>query len=151
SRVRELLPPSSPSGRGRPKGGRGFEAAAISNPLPAPQHFPLSIDKDIPAHKNPRMSFRGGKMAKLVRILAVLVCLAVLTLAVSAQAPKQAAPPKTEKTEQMIDDAHRGILQPKTNPAVEAGKLTNKVMTGAAGKPSAPVSRKNFIDEQIFG
>jgi uncharacterized protein DUF1549/uncharacterized protein DUF1553 len=90
-------------------------------------------------------------MPKSIRILGLLISLVVLRFAVSAQAPKQATPPKTEKTEQMIDDAHRGILQPKTNSAVEAGKLTNKVMTGTTGKSGAPIARKNFIDEQIFG
>jgi hypothetical protein len=90
-------------------------------------------------------------MQTSIRIFVVLICLALLRFAVSAQAPKQTAPPKTEKTEQMIDDAHRGILQPKTNPAVEAGKLTNKVISGTTGKPGTPIARKTFIDEQIFG
>src|SRR5262245_59205403 len=86
-----------------------------------------------------------------VRVFFFLICLTVFTLAISAQAPKTTAPPKTEKTEQMIEEAHRGILQPKTNPAVQAGQLTNKAMAGLPGATGAPIPRKNFIDEHIFG
>lgn len=89
-------------------------------------------------------------MTSSLKMLVSVLALSFLIVTIAAQTGT--SPQKKEKTEQMIDDAHRGMLQPKPNAAVEAGQNTSK-MTGALPRsgPAAKIVRKNLVDEQIFG
>src|SRR5215472_4219072 len=80
-------------------------------------------------------------------LFAVLVSMAIVVFA-----QQKTPPPGTEKADQ-FEEAHRGIFAPPPDKAKEAGKLTNEVAgkLPAAGKAFQKMSRKNFIDEIIFG
>ncbi len=95
-------------------------------------------------------------MRSSIRMVFLLICLCVLHTTASSQTTpaqtKKPALPDTEKTEKMIEDAHRGMLQPSTNPAAQAGQYTDKAMAALKGAgASVPIPRKNFIDELVFG
>src|SRR5215831_17414315 len=77
---------------------------------------------------------------------------AFLVALICRDTPAIAQATQTEKTEQMIDEAHRGMLQPKPNTAADAGQTTKRLTAplGPAAKAGA-IPRKNFIDAQIFG
>lgn len=89
-------------------------------------------------------------MSSSVKTLALLLTFSFVVATVVAQTGT--SPQKKEKTEQMIDEAHRGMLQPKPNAAAEAGQLTNKMVGTLAGAGTAvKIARKNLVDEHIFG
>src|SRR5213080_4453311 len=90
------------------------------------------------------------KGAKLVLMAAAILC---LTLVVTAQGPQtgQAAQVQPQDPDR-VDAAHQELLNAKDK-AAEASKLTEAVapaLPGAAAS-TAPIPRKNFIDDHIFG
>src|SRR5882724_8191978 len=88
--------------------------------------------------------------AKLVLTTVLVLC---LTLVVTAQLPQKAPPqPVLQQDQDRIEAAHSELLNAKDK-AAEASKLTSAVAPALpdAAAPSAPIPRKNFIDEHIFG
>src|SRR5438552_3656234 len=88
------------------------------------------------------------KPVKLVLMATAIFC---LTFVVTAQGPQngQALP---QVDPDRVDTAHQELLNAKDK-AAEASKLTDAVapaLPGAAAS-TAPIPRKNFIDEHIFG
>jgi len=91
-------------------------------------------------------------MVSSIRIVVLLIFGTSLSCSLFAQTTPAPVPAeKAKKTEQMIEDAHRGIFQPKPNAASEAGRVTNQVTKGLAGGVAVRIARKNLVDEQIFG
>src|SRR6201987_211879 len=91
------------------------------------------------------------KPTKLAVMTAVVLC---LTLAVTAQQPQkvQLQPPQQQVDQDRIESAHSELLNAKDK-AAEASRLTQAVspaLPGAAAS-TAPIPRKNFVDEHIFG
>jgi hypothetical protein len=90
-------------------------------------------------------------MRSWIKVIGVSCCLCITLVGMQAQTPNSPSQSK-DKTEQIMEDAHRGLFQPPPNPAIQAGQITNKV---AAGLPRAGSSermpRKNLVDEYIFG
>src|SRR5436309_11553437 len=90
------------------------------------------------------------KGAKLVLMAAAILC---LTLVVTAQGPQtgQAAQVQPQDPDR-VDAAHQELLTGKDK-AAEASRLTQAVASAlpGAGASSAPIPRKNFVDELIFG
>src|SRR5712691_5067121 len=89
------------------------------------------------------------KPAKLVPMLTVLLSLSLVT---GALPQKEQAEPGAQVDQDKIEAAHGALLSGKDN-AAEASRLTQTVApvlpdTAAA---YAPVPRKNFVDEHIFG
>src|SRR5438874_1024951 len=91
------------------------------------------------------------KSAKLVLMTAVVFC---LTLAVTAQQPQkvQPQPPQQQVDQDRTEAAHSELLNAKDK-AAEASRLTQAVSPAlpAAAASTAPIPRKNFVDEHIFG
>jgi len=88
--------------------------------------------------------------AKLVLTTVLVLC---LTLVVTAQLPQKAPPqPVLQQDQDRIEAAHSELLNAKDK-AAEASKLTSAVAPALpdAAASSAPIPRKNFIDEHIFG
>jgi Protein of unknown function (DUF1549)/Protein of unknown function (DUF1553) len=91
------------------------------------------------------------KPTKMVLMTMVVLC---LTLAVTAQQPQNAQPqPAQQQVDQdRIESAHSELLNAKDK-AAEASRLTEAVspaLPGAAAS-TAPIPRKNYVDEHIFG
>jgi hypothetical protein len=91
------------------------------------------------------------KPAKLVIRTTVVLC---LTLVVMAQQPQKAPLPQDQQQadKDRVEAAHSELLTGKDK-AAEASRLTQTVapaLPGAAAS-SAPIPRKNFVDEHIFG
>src|SRR3989449_5808966 len=91
------------------------------------------------------------KPVKMVLTTTVVLC---LTLAVTAQQPQNTLTPQDQLQvdQDRIEAAHSELLNAKDK-AEEASRLTQAV-AGAlpdAAASSAPILRKNFIDEHIFG
>src|SRR5438552_474872 len=91
------------------------------------------------------------KPVKLVLMATMILC---LTFVVTAQGPQTGQPaqvqPQTDPDR--VDTAHQELLNAKDK-AAEASKLTETVapaLPGAAAS-TAPIPRKNFIDDHIFG
>ena len=76
-----------------------------------------------------------------------VISLAFLTVTVVAQ---QGVP--TSQEQDVIDKAHTDLLKTNTNKAAEAGRLTEAVAKALpqTAFSNTPISRKNFIDQQIF-
>ncbi len=76
----------------------------------------------------------------------IVVCIAIV--ATAQNPPKPAPKPKPEE----FDKIHEAVFS-KTNKAEETGKLTDDVSKALPGRTAtgAPISRKNYIDEHIFG
>jgi hypothetical protein len=91
------------------------------------------------------------KRAKLVLTTILVLC---LTLVVTAQLPQkgQPQPPQRQADQDPIEAAHEQLLSGQDK-AAEASRLTQAVASALpdAGASSAPIPRKNFIDEHIFG
>src|SRR5437867_4271133 len=91
------------------------------------------------------------KPVKFVLTTTLVLC---LTFAVTAQQPQKTQPqqvqPQTDNDR--VEAAHSELLNAKDK-AAEASRLTNSVapaLPGAAAS-TAPIRRKNFVDEHIFG
>src|SRR5262245_56580190 len=69
------------------------------------------------------------------------------------QTPPKTPPPPDPQQMQKVEEAHRGLFQPKPNAAEEAGRNTEKLAGSipGGGDPFAKVERKNLVDEHIFG
>src|SRR5215471_2270324 len=91
------------------------------------------------------------KPAKLVIRTTVVLC---LTLVVRAQQPQKAPLPQEEQQadKDRVEAAHSELLTGKDK-AAEASRLTQTVAPALpnAAASSAPIPRKNFVDEHIFG
>src|SRR5215470_13991622 len=89
--------------------------------------------------------------AKLVVMTTVVLC---LTLAVTAQQPPKAQPqpPQQQVDQDRTEAAHSELLNAKDK-AAEASRLTQTVAPAlpSAAASSAPIPRKNLVDEHIFG
>jgi hypothetical protein len=89
---------------------------------------------------------------RLLKVSLATLFLALLTVTVRAQQDKASMPAKQQDA---MDAAHTGILSTPsaTEKATEAGRLTEAVSKGLpqTALSTAPMPRKNFIDEQIFG
>src|SRR5262249_49722080 len=76
-----------------------------------------------------------------------------LSLVVTAQLPQKAQQPgQSQADKDRVEAAHSELLT-GTDKAAEASKLTNAVAPAlpSAAASSAPIPRKNFVDEHIFG
>jgi len=83
-----------------------------------------------------------------------LLAVCSLTVVLTGQQPKQAPKPAPAQGKMdQIDEAHKGIFNPASTAGKDAAKRTNQVAGSlpAAKRPVGAMSRKNFIDEQIFG
>src|SRR5437867_13012510 len=91
------------------------------------------------------------KTAKLVFMTGVVLC---LTLAVTAQQSQKIQPPSPQQQvdQDRIEAAHSELLNAKDK-AAEASRLTQAVASAlpGSGVSSAPIPRKNYVDEHIFG
>src|SRR5438132_7084909 len=63
------------------------------------------------------------------------------------------AAPSAQQPQVQIEDPHKGVLAPKTNPAEQAGRMTSAIsaVLPKTGSGQTKIVRKNLIDEQIFG
>src|SRR5207249_4307505 len=91
------------------------------------------------------------KPVKLVLMATAILC---LTFVVTAQGPQNGQPQQGQPQvdPDRVDTAHQELLNAKDK-AAEASKLTEAVapaLPGAAAS-TAPIPRKNFIDDHIFG
>src|SRR2546426_3236048 len=91
------------------------------------------------------------KPVKLVQMTTAILC---LTFVVTAKGPKTGQPQQgqPQADPDRIEAAHSELLNAKDK-AAEASKLTEALapaLPGAAAS-TAPIPRKNFIDEHIFG
>jgi len=91
------------------------------------------------------------KRWKLVPIIAMVFC---LSLVVTAQLPQknQSQPSQPQVDQDRIEAAHGKLLSGEDK-AKEASRLTQAVAPALPGAASstAPIPRKNFVDEHIFG
>ena len=91
------------------------------------------------------------KRWKLVPIIAMVFC---LSFVVTAQLPQknQSQPSQPQVDQDRIEAAHGKLLSGEDK-AKEASRLTEAVAAALpdAGSSTAPIPRKNFIDEHIFG
>src|SRR6266568_7451628 len=90
------------------------------------------------------------KFVKLVLAATMVLC---LTLVVTAQLQKEQPQPVQQQVDQdRIEAAHSELLTGKDK-AAEASRLTEAVASAlpGAGASSAPIPRKNFVDEHILG
>src|SRR4030095_14286086 len=77
------------------------------------------------------------------------ICFALVRM--QAQTPTAPSQSK-EKTEQIMEDAHRGLFQAPPNTATQAGQVTKQVAAGLPRDGSGQsITRKNLVDEHIFG
>jgi len=87
----------------------------------------------------------------VVLMLTTVLC---LTLIVTAQQPQQDQPEpgQPQMNQDQIEAAHDRLL-PNSNKATEASRLTQSLASQlpATGASYAPIARKNFVDEHIFG
>src|SRR3989454_1382204 len=91
------------------------------------------------------------KRRNLVLMTAMVFC---LSLVVVAQLPQtnQSQPAQPQVDQDRIEAAHSKLLSGEDR-AKEASRLTEAVAPAlpGAGSSTAPIPRKNFIDEYIFG
>ena len=76
-----------------------------------------------------------------------------LTLVIYAQLPQQEQPSKPVLDDNVLEDAHGALFSIAPTAAEEASRLTEAV-AGAlqrSGVSTAPIIRKNFVDEHVFG
>src|SRR5690348_3077170 len=101
-----------------------------------------------------RMSFRRPLRMKPVKSVVMLTILLSLTLITSAlprpQSPQ--AEPAQQVDQEKMEAAHGQLLSNKDN-AADASRLTQSVAPTLPDSAAAyaPVPRKNFVDEHIFG
>src|SRR5262245_39868387 len=81
--------------------------------------------------------------------------IALMLLLQQPQQKPQTTPPPQPDPQQTpkVEEAHRGLLQLKSNTGKEIARYTDKLASSipGAGDPFAKIARKNLIDEQIFG
>src|SRR5690242_6101475 len=100
-----------------------------------------------------RSELRRSPKMKLGYLVQILMMVLSLTLAVTAQLPQKDQPPTGQQLDpDRFEAAHEQLTSPQDK-GKEASRLTEAV---AASLPNteaayAPVPRRNFIDEQIFG
>src|SRR5882762_2418886 len=89
------------------------------------------------------------KRGNLALMIMAVICLSLL---VSAQGPQTNPPTPAQSQEDRIEAAH-GKLLSNEDRAKDASRLTEAVAPALrdAGTSTAPIPRKNFIDEHIFG
>jgi len=88
------------------------------------------------------------KPAKLVLVITMVFC---LSLVVAAQLPQDQPQPSPQMNQDRLEAAHGALLSGQDK-AAEASRLTQAVAAALPGTASsAPVPRKNFVDELIFG
>src|SRR5215467_7056026 len=91
------------------------------------------------------------KPTKLVVMAMLVLC---LTLAVTAQQPQpaQSQPPQQQVDQDRTEAVHSELLNAKDK-AAEASRLTEAVSPAlpATAASTAPIPRKNYVDEHIFG
>src|SRR6266478_6245677 len=83
-------------------------------------------------------------------LLVVTLAVACLVFTVSGQNPQdrqKTAPPVTADD---FEKAHQGVFNSDVDKGAEASRLT-AAFAGTSSSPAGPISRKNYIDEQIFG
>src|SRR2546427_10178904 len=89
--------------------------------------------------------------AKLVLTTVLVLC---LTLVVTAQLPQNQQPqaPQAQVDQDRTEAAHSELLNAKDK-AAEASRLTQAVSPGlpATAASTAPIARKNVVDEHTFG
>src|SRR5262245_38201843 len=90
------------------------------------------------------------------RSRSVMLLLALLLAVVTTYTAQQVTSPgKAPAAGQNpdVDEAHRGLFTTKTNAGEEAARSTDKLSKGipAGDVSTAKITRKNFIDEHIFG
>src|SRR5437667_7777417 len=85
----------------------------------------------------------------LVLMVAVVFC---LSLVVVAQLPQSPPPAQPQVDQDRIEAAHGKLLSGEDK-AKEASRLTEAVAAAlpTSAASTAPIPRKNFIDEHIFG
>src|SRR5437867_13288288 len=83
----------------------------------------------------------------------VMTMVFLLSLVVSAQRPQTNPPPPQPQVDQDRIEAAHGKLLSGEDRAKDASRLTEAVAPAlpGAGSSTAPIPRKNFIDEHIFG
>src|SRR5712692_4833964 len=109
----------------------------------------IRSSRSIASKQRPRNSEELMKLAQLVLTTTIILC---LTLVVTAQLPQTNRPQQPQVDQDRIEAAHSELLKAQDK-AAEASRLTQAVastLPGAEGS-SAPIARKNFIDEHIFG
>src|SRR4051812_44793702 len=89
------------------------------------------------------------KPAKSVLMLTIFLSLSIVT---GALPQKQQAEPSTQVDQDRMEAAHGQLLSGQDK-AAEASRLTQTVASVLPDNPAAyaPVARKNFVDEAIFG
>src|SRR5438105_4094350 len=89
------------------------------------------------------------RSANWVVMVAMVVCLAIV---VTAQLPQQDQPQPNRRSDPGFEAAHDRLFT-NQDKAGEASRLTQAVAPAlpANAASSAPIPRKNFVDEFIFG
>src|SRR3989442_1842391 len=105
-------------------------------------------------HSSERFSIMEEKSMKRGNLVLIITLLFLLSLVVFARLP-QANPsqqPQPQADQDRIEAAHGKLLSAEDK-AKEASRLTEAVAPAlpAAAASTAPVPRKNFVDEFIFG
>src|ERR1051326_8282522 len=100
------------------------------------------------------MSKHGGQRMKRGNLVVMVTMLFILSLVVYARLPQQnpSQQPSAQGDQDRIEAAHGKLLSGEDK-AKEASRLTEAVAPAlpAAAASTAPVPRKNFVDEFIFG
>ena len=81
-----------------------------------------------------------------------LVCLALVALAMPAQADEPAQLREESLSPEQFNKAHQSLLTPQKSQ--EAGALTEQLLKDQSAprqEETAPVERRNFVDDLIFG
>src|SRR3989449_6594763 len=97
-------------------------------------------------------SDRRRKRMKRGNLVLIITAVFFLSLVVSGQRPQTNPPSPAQSQEDRIEAAH-GKLLSNEDRAKDASRLTEAVAPALrdAGTSTAPIPRKNFIDEHIFG
>jgi hypothetical protein len=87
------------------------------------------------------------------RSMGVSCCLCFALVGIQAQTPVSPSQSK-DKTEQMMEDARRGLFQPPRNPAIQAGQITKSADTSCiaanARMPQANIKRGASLGHPSF-
>src|SRR5438552_496568 len=97
------------------------------------------------AHDSRRNEFM--KPRNLVLMIAIALG---LSLVIMAALPQQDTPKPTQQLDPDLESAHAPLYTTQDK-AGQASRLTEAVAAVVPGASTAPVPRKNFVDEFIFG